>query len=174
MPTAQKIATRIERHDEAVLPGDRDGSAVEDISSELRRLLADVFALYLKIKNFHWHMSGPNFRDYHLLLDEHGDQLFAMTDPVAERTRKLGGITLHSIGEIARHQRLEDNNAEHLSPGSMLNELYSDNRKLAISLYEAHKLCDRHGDVATASLIEVWLDETERRAWFLAEIVREP
>ena len=134
-------------------------------------MLADCFALYLKTKNFHGHMTGKNFRDYHLLLDEQGDQIFAMTDPVAERARKLGGITIHSIGEIASYQRLMDNNEVHVAPKAMLSELFADNRKLIASLRSAHEVCGRHNDVATTSLIEVWIDETERRAWFLGEIV---
>jgi starvation-inducible DNA-binding protein len=134
-------------------------------------LLADVFALYLKTKNFHWHMTGKHFRDYHLLLDEHGDQLFAMTDDVAERARKIGGTTLRSIGDITRHQRLKDNDATSVSPTEMLAELMSDNRHLAASMRKTHEVCDEHGDVATASLLENWIDETERRAWFLSEIV---
>src|SRR6195256_1711928 len=146
--------------------------AVHDISRALIVLLSDVFALYLKTKNFHWHMSGSHFRDYHLLLDEQGDQLFAMTDPIAERVRKIGGITLHSIGEIARTQRVLDNDAEYVEPLDMLAELADDNRTLAARLREAHNVCDEHRDVATASLIEVWIDETERRTWFLFEATR--
>jgi starvation-inducible DNA-binding protein len=144
--------------------------AVTDISSELRKLLADVFALYLKTKNFHWHMSGSQFRDYHLLLDEHGEQIFEMTDDIAERARKLGGTTLHSISDITKHQRLHDNNAEFVAPHDMLAELRDDNLQLTRYLRAAHEVCDRHNDVATASLIENWIDETERRHWFLAEI----
>jgi starvation-inducible DNA-binding protein len=146
------------------------GRGVTDICDSLRPLLADVFALYVKTKNFHWHMSGPNFRDYHLLLDEHGDQLFAMTDVIAERARKLGGTTLHSIGDIAKHQRLDDNNAEEVSAADMLAELLADNQHLTKSLRESHEVCDKHNDSATTSLIEVWIDETERRVWFLSEI----
>jgi starvation-inducible DNA-binding protein len=167
MATAEKV----EKASSAKSIGQLDHAAVEEISEELRHLLADCFALYLKTKNFHWHMTGKNFRDYHLLLDEHGDQLFAMTDPVAERARKLGGTTIHSIGEIASHQRIKDNNEHHLSPKAMLGELYVDNRQLTASLRSAHEVCERHNDVATTSLIEVWIDETERRAWFLGEIV---
>jgi starvation-inducible DNA-binding protein len=167
MATAEKV----EKAASSKSVGQLDHAAVEEISGELRHLLADCFALYLKTKNFHWHMTGKNFRDYHLLLDEHGDQIFAMTDPVAERARKLGGTTLHSIGEIASHQRLKDNNAHHLSPKAMLSELYADNRLLTASLRSAHEVCDQHNDVATTSLIEVWIDETERRAWFLGEII---
>ncbi len=151
---------------------DLSQAAVKDIRGTLNAILADVFALYVKTKNFHWHMSGPHFRDYHLLLDEHADQLFAMTDPVAERVRKIGGLTLHSIGEIARTQRVLDNDAEYVEPLDMLAELADDNKTLAARLREAHNVCDEHRDVATASLIEVWIDETERRTWFLFEATR--
>jgi starvation-inducible DNA-binding protein len=143
---------------------------VVEITRELRHLLADVFTLYLKTKNFHWHMSGRHFRDYHLLLDEHGEQIFAMTDVIAERARKLGEATLHSIGDISRHQRLKDNDSEVMAPQSMLAELCEDNQQLTQSLRTAHELCGKHNDVATASLIETWIDETERRVWFLSEI----
>ena len=153
-------------------PTDLTRSATKDIAAAMNAILADVFALYLKTKNFHWHMSGPHFRDYHLLLDEHADQLFAMTDPIAERVRKLGGLTLHSIGEISRTQRVLDNDADYVEPLDMIAELAEDNRTLAARLREAHNVCDEHHDVATASLIEVWIDETERRAWFLFEIKR--
>src|SRR5215471_16182741 len=146
--------------------------ATRDISSAMNAILADVFALYLKTKNFHWHMSGHHFRDYHLLLDEHAEQLFAMTDPIAERVRKIGGLTLRSIGQISRNQRVLDNDAEYVEPLDMLAELADDNRTLAVRLREAHNVCDDHRDVATASLIEVWIDETERRTWFLSEIKR--
>ncbi len=146
--------------------------AVEEISDALRQLLADVFALYLKTKNFHWHMTGNHFRDYHLLLDEHGEQIFAMTDDIAERARKIGGTTLHSIGDVARHQRLKDNNEEGVPPTDMLSELCADNQHLTRSLRSAHEICEKHDDVATASLIENWLDETERRTWFLWETVQ--
>jgi starvation-inducible DNA-binding protein len=149
---------------------DLSREAVEEISSALRQLLADVFALYVKTKNFHWHMSGRNFRDYHLLLDEQAGQVFAMTDAIAERARKIGGTTLHSISDISRHQWLKDNNEEVVTPEDMLTELDADNRHLARSLRSKHEVCDRHYDVATTSLIEVWIDETERRAWFLSEI----
>jgi starvation-inducible DNA-binding protein len=151
---------------------DLSPAAVRDISGTMNAILADVFALYVKTKNFHWHMSGPHFRDYHLLLDEHADQLFAMTDPIAERVRKLGGITLHSIGEIARTQRVLDNDAEYVEPLDMLAELADDNKTLTARLREAHNVCEEHRDVATTSLIEVWIDETERRAWFLFEATR--
>ncbi|MGA2247056.1 MAG: DNA starvation/stationary phase protection protein [Verrucomicrobiota bacterium] len=145
--------------------------AVAEISASLRQLLADVFALYLKTKNFHWHMNGPHFRDYHLLLDEHGDQIYAMADEIAERARKLGGTTLHSISDISAHQRLKDNNEESVAAEQMLTELFHDNQQLTKYLRTTHEVCDEHGDVATASLIENWIDETERRTWFLAEII---
>src|ERR1700686_3357047 len=153
-------------------PTDLDRKGVSEISTSLRQLLADVFALYVKTKNFHWHMSGPHFRDYHLLLDEQADQLFAMTDPIAERVRKLGGITRRSIGQISRTQRVLDNDAEYVEPLDMLAELADDNKTMAARLRQAHNVCDKHRDVATASLIEVWIDETERRAWFLFEATR--
>jgi starvation-inducible DNA-binding protein len=136
----------------------------------MRKLLADVFTLYVKTKNFHWHMSGRHFRDYHLLLDEQGEQIFAMTDEVAERVRKIGGTTLHSIGDIARHRRLQDNDQEFVDPKEMFSELCADNQLLVRALRSAHEVCDRHNDVATASLIENWINETERRTWFLYEI----
>ena len=142
---------------------------VDEIAKHLRGLLADVFALYLKTKNFHWHMHGRHFRDYHLLLDEHGDQIFAMTDAIAERGRKIGAQTLRSIGDIARHQRLSDNDEHTVSPKDMLAELCQDNQRLVIWLRATHALCDGFGDLATASLIENWIDETEHRAWLLAE-----
>ena len=153
-------------------PTDLTRSATKDIAGAMNAILADVFALYLKTKNFHWHMSGPHFRDYHLLLDEHGDQLFAMTDPIAERIRKIGGPTLKSIGHISRVQRILDNDAEYVEPSDMLAELAEDNKTLATRLREAHNVCDEHRDLATASLIEVWIDETERRTWFLSETKR--
>jgi starvation-inducible DNA-binding protein len=167
MATAEKV----EAKSEIKSVGQLDHKGVEEISGELRHLLADLFVLYLKTKNFHWHMSGRHFRDYHLLLDEHADQIFAMTDPVAERARKLGAATLHSISEVAGNQRLKDNNGHHLAPKAMLSELYADNRQLTAFLRSTHEVCERYNDVATASLIEVWIDETERRAWFLGEIV---
>jgi len=151
---------------------DLTASATKDITGAMNAILADVFALYVKTKNFHWHMSGPHFRDYHLLLDEHADQLFAMTDPIAERVRKIGGLTLRSIGQISRTQRILDNDADYVEPLDMLAELADDNRTLVVRLREAHNVCDDHRDVATASLIEVWIDETERRAWFLFEATR--
>ncbi len=151
---------------------DLSRSATKEISGAMNAVLADVFALYLKTKNFHWHMSGPHFRDYHLLLDEQAEQLFAMTDPMAERVRKIGGLTLRSIGQIAREQRVLDNDAEYVEPRDMLAELAEDNETLAARLREAHNVCDEHRDVASASLIEVWIDETERRSWFLFEATR--
>lgn len=154
-----------------------DGFSAEEIknlSSVLNALLADVFALYLKTKNFHWHMTGPHFRDYHLLLDEQADQVFAMTDPIAERVRKLGALTLKSIGQIARTQRVLDNDADYVEPQDMLAELREDNTALAAGMRAAHELCERHRDFATASLLEVWIDETERRAWFLFESAGRP
>jgi starvation-inducible DNA-binding protein len=152
---------------------DLKAGAVKDISAAMNAMLADVFALYLKTKNFHWHMSGPHFRDYHLLLDEQAGEIFAMTDPIAERVRKLGGSTLKSIGHIGRLQRVQDNDADYVEPEDMLAELREDNGVLAARLREAHNVCDEHRDIATASLIEVWVDETERRAWFLFETTRE-
>src|SRR3954453_21112778 len=146
--------------------------ATKDIAGAMNAILADVFALYLKTKNFHWHMSGPHFRDYHLLLDEHADQLFAVTDPIAERIRKVGGPTLKSIGHISRTQRIPDNDADYVEPLDMLAELADDNKTLAARLREAHNVCEEHRDIATASLIEVWIDETERRTWFLFEATR--
>lgn len=153
-------------------PTDLGANATRDVSAALNLMLADVFALYLKTKNFHWHMSGPHFRDYHLLLDEQSDQIFAMTDPIAERVRKIGGQTLRSIGNVARLQRVKDNDAEYVSPLDMLAELREDNKNLAASMREAHGVCDEAEDVASASLIEVWIDETERRTWFLFEATR--
>lgn len=148
------------------------GLAVTDIADHLNRLLADVFALYLKTKNFHWHMSGPHFRDYHLMLDEQATQIFAITDDVAERVRKLGAATLHSIGEIGRLQRLRDNDETAVTPQAMLAELHADNLRLVQAMLDAHAVCDEHADVATASLLENWIDEAQRRAWFLAETAR--
>lgn len=144
--------------------------SVKEISAALTALLADVFALYIKTKNFHWHMSGPHFRDYHLLLDDHGDQLFAMTDDIAERARKIGGTTLRSIGHIARIKRISDNDADYVTPQDMLGELWEDNKSLVLSMRSLHDLCDEAGDVATTSALENWVDETQRRSWFLYEI----
>jgi starvation-inducible DNA-binding protein len=154
-------------------PTDLGHDSVTEISSELRKLLADVFGLYVKTKNFHWHMSGRHFRDYHLLLDEHSDQIFAMTDDIAERARKIGGTTIHSIGEISKNQRLTDNSQEFVAPKDMLAELLEDNKKLTKYMRATHEVCEKHNDVATASLIEVWIDQTERRSWFLFETVQE-
>jgi starvation-inducible DNA-binding protein len=154
-------------------PTDLGQDSVTEISAELRKLLADVFGLYVKTKNFHWHMSGRHFRDYHLLLDEHSDQIFAMTDDIAERARKIGGTTIHSIGEISKNQRLTDNSQEFVAPKEMLAELLEDNKKLTKYMRATHEVCEKHNDVATASMIEVWIDQTERRTWFLFETVQE-
>jgi len=168
-----KTSELLQRRDAPLAtPTDLTRSATKDITGAMNAILADVFALYLKTKNFHWHMSGPHFRDYHLLLDEHSDQLFAMTDPIAERVRKIGGLTIRSIGHVARLQRVLDNDADYVQPADMVAELAEDNKTLAARLREAHNVCDEHRDVATASLIEVWIDETERRTWFLSEIKR--
>jgi starvation-inducible DNA-binding protein len=171
MSTTQKAARKEPVNSHLLTPTDLASDGVTAISTELRRLLADVFVLYVKTKNFHWHMSGPHFRDYHLLLDEQSEQIFAMTDDIAERARKIGGTSLRSIGDIARNQRLHDNNEEFVEPTDMLAELAADNQQLTRSLRSAHAACDEHNDVATASLIEVWIDETERRTWFLSEAV---
>ena len=154
------------------VPTSLGADARRDISGALNALLADLFALYLKTKNFHWHVSGPHFRDYHLLLDEHADQIFAMTDPIAERVRKLGGTTLRSIGHVARLQRVLDNDAEFVTPLDMLAELREDNGRLADRMRQTHVACDEHDDIATASLLEVWIDEAERRTWFPFEATR--
>jgi starvation-inducible DNA-binding protein len=153
-------------------PTNLTSNATQDISGALNALLADMFALYLKTKNFHWHVSGPHFRDYHLMLDEQATQIYATTDPIAERVRKIGGTTLRSIGQIAGMQRVRDNDADYVTPPDMLAELREDNLQLAARLRETHGLCDEHGDVASASLIEVWIDEAELRAWFLFEAGR--
>jgi starvation-inducible DNA-binding protein len=153
-------------------PSDIEPKAVKEITGALNRLLADVFALYLKTKNFHWHIRGPHFRDYHLLLDDHGDQIFAMTDDIAERVRKIGGTTIRSIGHIARVQRIADNDADYVTAKDMLSELFEDEKALLLSMRAAHSLCDEAGDVATASLVENWIDQTERRKWFLFEVTR--
>ena len=153
-------------------PSELGAEAVKDIGGALNALLADVFALYVKTKNFHWHASGPHFRDYHLLLDEQASQIFAMTDDIAERVRKIGGTTVRSIGHIGRLQRLSDNDAVYVEPMDMLNELREDNQALVASMREAHDLCADQNDVATTSLLEVWIDETERRVWFLFETGR--
>jgi starvation-inducible DNA-binding protein len=153
-------------------PTDLSDAAVRDISKALNGLLADAFALYLKTKNFHWHVSGPHFRDYHLLHDEQAEQIFATTDELAERVRKIGGVTLRSIGDISKHQSIKDNDEDFVPPREMLRELLADNKAVAQAMREAHDLCDKHEDVATASLLEVWIDQTERRTWFLFEASR--
>jgi starvation-inducible DNA-binding protein len=153
-------------------PSDIDPKAVKDISGALNALLADVFCTYFKTKNFHWHMSGPHFRDYHLLLDDHADQIFAMTDDIAERVRKIGGTTIRSIGHVARLQRIPDNDADFVTPEDMLAELHEDEKALALSMRAVHALCDDAGDVATASLLENWIDQSQRRSWFLFEATR--
>ena len=163
---------KIHRKAPLATPTDLSADAVRDLSGALNALLADMFALYLKTKNFHWHVSGPHFRDYHLLLDEHGDQIFATTDAIAERVRKIGGTTLRSIGQIGKQQRILDNDADFVTPLDMLAELRQDNLQLTASMRETHDLCDEHRDVASASLLEVWIDETERRTWFLFEASR--
>ena len=171
----KNIATQIEAPVRGVSEpmADLGREAVGEISGVLRQLLADVFALYLKTKNFHWHMGGRHFRDYHLLLDEHADQIFAMTDAIAERARKTGGTTIRSISDISKHQRLKDNNQESVPPKEMLAELCTDSRELTRLLRLTHGICEKHNDVATASLIENWIDQTERRTWFLSEIARD-
>jgi|SRR6185312_8314091 starvation-inducible DNA-binding protein len=153
-------------------PTDLGANATKDLSAALNAVLADAFALYMKTKNFHWHMSGPHFRDYHLLLDEHSDQIFATTDVIAERVRKIGGNTLRSIGDIARKTRIADNDAAYVAPDDMLAELREDNQRVIAAMREAHDLCDEHNDVATASLLETFIDDAERRVWFLYEIGR--
>ena len=170
---ARKPATRAQARRPSALT-DLSEAATRDISAALKGLLADTFALYLKTKNFHWHMSGPHFRDYHLLLDEQGEQIFAMTDPVAERARKIGGATLRSIGHVARMQRIADNDADFVEPQDMLAELRDDNLRLTSAMRQVHNTCEEYGDVATSSLIENWIDETERRIWFLYEAARGP
>ena len=175
-PTVAKLKKQdLQRRQKAplVTPTDLTAAATRDIVGAMNAILADAFSLYLKTKNFHWHMSGPHFRDYHLLFDEQADQIYAMTDPIAERVRKLGGTTLRSIGHIARLQRVLDNDAEYVEPSDMLAELREDNKTLAARLREAHNVCEKHRDIATASLIEVWVDETERRTWFLFEASRQ-
>jgi starvation-inducible DNA-binding protein len=160
------------RKDPLATPTNLDTNVVRDLSGALTTLLADAFALYVKTKNFHWHVSGPHFRDYHLMLDEQGDEIFGATDAIAERVRKIGGATLRSIGEISRRQRIIDNDADYVTPLDMLAELRQDNLQLAASMRETHNLCDEHDDVATASLLENWIDEAERRTWFLFEASR--
>ena len=170
---AKSVAIHGRKPEASAIRTDLSHDAVVEISDALRPLLADTFALYLKTKNFHWHMTGQHFRDYHELLDEQGEQIFKMTDDIAERARKIGGTTLRSISDISRHQRLKDNNKESVPPKEMLAELCADNQELTRSLRSTHEICDRHKDVATNSLIEPWIDESERRAWFLAEIIQD-
>ena len=172
MKKNQKADARRIREAPLLTRTDLGEAATADIAVPMNAILADVFAIYLKTKNFHWHMSGPHFRDYHLLLDEQADQLYEMTDPIAERIRKVGGTTLRSIGHIARLQRIEDNDAEYVDPLDMLSELREDNKGMVLSMLAAHDLCDEASDVATASLLENWIDETQRRIWFLFEITR--
>jgi starvation-inducible DNA-binding protein len=167
-------AVRVRRAASLLTPTDLTPDATKDISAALTILLADMFALYLKTKNFHWHMSGRHFRDYHLLLDEQAEQIFATTDAIAERVRKIGGTTLRSIGQISRLQRLLDNEVEYVTPNDMLAELRDDNKQLTAVMRETHTLCDEHEDVASASLLENWIDEAERRTWFLFEATRQP
>jgi len=168
-----KMAELRQRRDAPLAtPTDLTRSATKDITAAMNAILADVFALYLKTKNFHWHMSGPHFRDYHLLLDEQAEQLFAMTDAIAERVRKVGGLTIKSISHISRLQRVLDNDADYVDPPDMISELADDNKTLAARLREANNVCEEHRDVATTSLIEIWIDETERRTWFLSEVTR--
>jgi starvation-inducible DNA-binding protein len=166
MNTARPATPRLQT------PTDLGANATKDLSAALNAVLADTFALYVKTKNFHWHMSGPHFRDYHLLLDEHSDQIFAMTDVIAERVRKIGGNTLRSIGDIGRRTRIADNDAPYVAPDDMLAELRDDNQRVVTAMREAHDVCDEHNDVATASLLENFIDEAERRVWFLYEIGR--
>lgn len=168
----KRDALKMRRSAPLITPTDLKPGATKDIGGAMNAILADVFALYMKTKNFHWHLSGPHFRDYHLLLDEQADQIYAMTDPIAERIRKVGGNTIRSIGHIARLQRVSDNDADYVEPEDMLAELREDNKTLAARLREAHDVCDDHKDIASASLIEVWIDETERRTWFLFEASR--
>ena len=174
MTKSIEMTQELERMQEAPLitPTDLKAGATRDIAGAMNAILADVFALYLKTKNFHWHLSGPHFRDYHLLFDEQAAQIFAMTDPIAERIRKVGGTALRSIGHIARLQRVLDNDAPYVEPEDMLAELCEDNKTLAARLREAHGVCEQHEDIATTSLIEGWIDETERRTWFLFEAGR--
>ena len=166
MNTAKQRTPRLQT------PTDLGANATKDISAALNGILADTFALYVKTKNFHWHVSGPHFRDYHLLLDEQGEQLFASTDVIAERVRKIGGNTLRSIGDIARQTRIEDNDAPYVTPDDMIAELRDDNQRVVSAMREAHDVCDEHNDVATASLLETFIDDAEKRVWFLYEISR--
>jgi len=176
VPAMSKVRTLESRRPAAQLdtPTDLSEAAVKEISAALNGLLADAFALYLKTKNFHWHVSGPHFRDYHLLLDEQGEQIFATTDVLAERVRKVGGTTLRSIGDIAKHQSIQDNDAPFVAPNDMLRELMADNKAMAAAMRKAHEVTDKHDDVATASLLETFIDDTEKRTWFLFEASRAP
>lgn len=168
-----KMSTEARGKVQMATPTDLKKDDTKNIADAMNGILADVFALYMKTKNFHWHLSGPHFRDYHLMLDEQSDQIFAMSDPIAERIRKVGGNTLRSIGHVTRLQRIKDNDADYVEPSDMLAELRDDNKALVHSLREAHDVCDSARDSATTSLIEVWIDETERRAWFLFESTRQ-
>lgn len=170
MTTRNEIAKR--RESPLRTPSYLDTDKVRNLTAELNGLLADVFAIYIKTKNFHWHVSGPHFRDYHLLIDEHAEQVFAMTDDIAERVRKLGGTTIRSIGHVARLKRVADNDAEFVEPQDMLGELREDNQALVARMIEIHDLCTDANDVATASLLENWIDQTQRRVWFLFETSR--
>jgi starvation-inducible DNA-binding protein len=170
MPNKSELTSR--RKSPLATPSDIAPEAVRDISGALNALLADLFSLYIKTKNFHWHMSGPHFRDYHLLLDDNGDQIFGITDDIAERVRKLGGTTIRSIGHIARLQRISDNDAEYVTPFDMLSELHEDEKALVLRMRAVHTLCDDAGDVATASLLENTIDQAQRRSWFLFEATR--
>jgi starvation-inducible DNA-binding protein len=172
MGSAKKTDLQQRRKAPLITPSDLGAAAAKSIEGGMNAILADVFALYMKTKNFHWHMSGPHFRDYHLLLDEQADQIYAMTDPIAERIRKVGGMTLRSIGHIARLQRIKDNDADYVDARDMLAELREDNQSLTARLREVHEVVDELNDIATASLLENWIDETERRAWFLFEASR--
>ena len=165
-PASPRSAPRL------IAPTDLGAGATKDIAAALNALLADTLALYIKTKNFHWHVSGPHFRDYHLLFDEQADQIFAATDAIAERVRKIGASTLRSIGDIGRHQRIADNDAPYVDPDDMLAELRDDNQRFITALREAHDVCEGHNDVATTSLLEAFIDEAERRVWFLYEAGR--
>jgi starvation-inducible DNA-binding protein len=172
-PSSAKLSDAKKRRKAALAtPTDLGSNATRDIEGALNALLADTFALFLKTKNFHWHVSGPHFRDYHLMLDEQAAQILATTDDMAERVRKIGGTTLRSIGHIGRLQRVQDNDADFVTPQDMLAELRQDNLDQVARMRETHDLCDEHQDIATASLIENWIDEAERRAWFLFEASR--
>ena len=170
---AKETTAKDRRKAPLITPTDLGDNARRDITGALNALLADVFALYMKTKNFHWHVSGRHFNDYHLMLDQQSEAIFATTDQLAERVRKLGGTTLRSIGQIAKHQTIQDNNDEYVPPREMLRELMEDNKKMAAAMRKAHKLCEDHEDSGSASLLEVFIDETERRTWFLFEASRQ-